>query len=262
MPMITSNMLNNCDIFFVFKGKELLVRNPNSGAVELPQKEVVQKFFEQNYAKDWFFEENKGYFTVSLEESVPALQGFCWVNLRQLFASDYALTALCSRALALLNWRKTARFCGCCGGALQDDKFETARICPFCGSVFFPRISPAVLILVKKDGKMLLVRQNQGNTNTYTCPAGFLEHGENIEACAKRTIKEECGLEVKNIKYCSSQHWPYPDQLLIALTAEWAGGELVLQKTEIDDAKWFSFDNLPSIPKAGSIVYELIKNFS
>ena len=107
--MITSNILNNCDRFFVFKGNEILVRNPNPGTVELPQKEVVQKFFEQNYAKDWFFEESKGYFTVILEESVPALQGFCWISLRQLFAFSYAFTNLCSRALALAKNSKILR---------------------------------------------------------------------------------------------------------------------------------------------------------
>ena len=260
MSMITSNVINSCDTFFVFKGNDLLVKK--SSVIELPDREIVQKYFDQHYAIDWFFEDNKSYFTVSREENVPALNGFCWTNLRQLFAADYALIGLCSRALALLNWRKTARFCGSCGGALQDDKFETARICPFCGNVFFPRISPAVIVLVKKDGKFLLVRQNQGNSNVYTCPAGFLEPGESIEDCAIREVKEVCGISITNIKYCSSQQWPYPDQLLIGVTADWAEGELVSQRNELDEAKWFLPDNLPPVPKAGSMVYELIKNFS
>ena len=85
-----------------------------------------------------------------------------------------------------------------------------------------------------------------------------MEHGETIEECARREVKEETGIEIENIRYCSSQAWPYPDQLMIALRADWKSGDLVLQESEIDDAKWFNKNDLPPIPKPGSVAYKLI----
>ncbi len=256
MPMITTKTNTHHSMCLIFKDSELLVKAEKP--VELSDEKVLQKCFEQNYAKDWFTEPEKDYTTAILEEGAPTPAKHKWIRLRELFATNDPVAPTAARALALLKWRRTARFCGCCGGPLQDDKYETARVCPLCGNVVFPRISPAIIILVSKGDKILLARHATRNTDLYTCLAGFMEHGENIEECARREVKEETGIEIENIRYCSSQAWPYPDQLMIALRADWKSGDLVLQESEIDDAKWFSRDNLPPIPKPGSVAYKLI----
>ena len=256
MPMITAKTEAHCTMCLIFKDSELLVKAESS--IELPEQKVLQRCFEQHHAKDWFTETDKYYTAALLEEGAPTPAGHRWVKLRELFAINASYSAVAARALALLKWRKTARFCGCCGGPMQDDKYETARTCSLCGNVVFPRISPAIIILVSKGDKFLLARHATRNTDLYTCLAGFMEHGETIEECAKREVKEETGIEIENIRYCASQAWPYPDQLMIGLRADWKSGELILQESEIDDAKWFSKDNLPSIPKAGSLAYQLI----
>lgn len=258
MPMITSKINSHYSMCFIFKDSELLVKAESS--IELPETNILQKCFEQNHAKDWFTEADKDYTAALLEECAPTPAKHKWIRLRELFAVNAKIAPTAARALALLNWRKTSRFCGCCGGPLQDDKYETARLCSLCGNVVFPRISPAIIILVSKGDKILLARHARRNTDLYTCLAGFMEHGESIEKCAEREVKEETGIEIKNIRYCASQAWPYPDQLIIALRADWKSGELTLQESEIDDAKWFSKDNLPPIPKPGSVAYQLIHN--
>lgn len=254
--MITSKTNTHYPLCLIFKDSKLLIKAESS--FELADESLLQKCFEQNYAKDWFSEPEKGYTTAILEEGAPTPAKHKWITLRELFAIDAPITSTAARALALLKWRKTARFCGCCGGPLQDDKYETARVCQLCGNVVFPRISPAIIILISKGDKILLARHATRNTDLYTCLAGFMEHGESIEECARREVKEEVGIEIENIRYCSSQAWPYPDQLMIALRADWKSGDLILQESEIDDAKWFTKDNLPSIPKPGSVAYKLI----
>lgn len=256
MPMITAKNDPRCGLYMIFRNSELLVKT--STPIELPDKEILFKCFEQNHARDWFSEPEKQYTAVLLEDFTPTPAGHSWVRLRELFSTNYQFVQLCSRTLALLNWRKTARFCGCCGGPLLDDKYETARVCALCGHVFFPRISPAIIILVHKGDKILLAHHAERNTDVYTCLAGFMEHGENIEECAKREVMEECGIVIGNIRYTASQHWPYPDQLMIALHGDWIIGELKLQKEEIEDAQWFSLNELPNIPKPGTVAYQLI----
>ena len=98
----------------------------------------------------------------------------------------------------------------------------------------------------------------QRNTDVFSCIAGFVELGESLEQCVAREVREETSLEIKNIKYVGSQSWPFPDQLMLAYTADYDAGEINVQEEELSEAKWFRRDNLPSIPKAGSVAYNLI----
>jgi NAD+ diphosphatase len=185
-----------------------------------------------------------------------------WIRLRAIMASPdprlAALAAPATRALGLINWHHATRFCSRCGKPLTDHDRELARHCAACGSLYFPRISPAIIVLVEKDGKILLARHSQRNQDMYSCLAGFLEHGESLEQCVAREVFEETHLEVHNIRYAGSQSWPFPDQHMVAFHAEWKSGEIIVDPSEILEAQWFSRAELPNTPMPGTVAWNLI----
>lgn len=185
-----------------------------------------------------------------------------WIRLRDLFAAvDPALSALASpaaRALGLINWHHTTRFCGRCGGPLSDHPAEIARVCDACHVTLYPRISPAIIVLVHREGKILLARHAARNQDIYACLAGFVEHGETLEECVSREVFEETGLKLKNIRYAGSQSWPYPDQFMVAFNADWASGEIRVDPAEILEARWFDPSDLPAMPMPGTVAWRLI----
>lgn len=178
--------------------------------------------------------------------------------IREVFFAKHELAPLVARALALLNWRKRSRFCGKCGSQLHDSSDETARICLSCGNVYYPSLSPAMIVLVEKEGKILLARHKHRNTDIFTCLAGYMEPGETLEECVAREVEEEAGIKVKDIRYVGSKSWPFPDQLMLAFRAEWESGDLVPEASEIHELHWFSRDKLPAIPLRGSVAHDLI----
>ncbi len=197
----------------------------------------------------------------SSSPSVSAPEGF-WIRLRAVSCSDNPAirfhTAPASRALGILNWHNATRFCPRCGSPLEDHQVELARHCPACANLIFPRISPAIIVLVRKEGKILLARHAARNQDVYACLAGFLEHGETLEECVAREVREETGIEITNITYAGSQSWPYPDQHMVAFYADWASGEILVDEAEISEARWFDPANLPNTPMPGTVAYNLI----
>lgn len=166
------------------------------------------------------------------------------------------------RAHQIINWVRTHQYCGKCGGPIKNKVTELARECPNCGVNIYPRISPAVIIAIVKGDKILLARNKNFPNSFYSVLAGFVEPGETLEECVQREVKEEVGIEVKNIKYFGSQSWPFPDSLMIAFTAEYANGEIVVDNLELSHADWFSRYNLPAkIPDKKTIAGRLIEWF-
>jgi NAD+ diphosphatase len=164
------------------------------------------------------------------------------------------------RAFHVAQWRKESAFCGSCGAANQDaDTGELARRCPACGRLEFPRISPAVITLIINDkGEALLAHNKKFANRVYSLIAGFNEAGESLEATVAREIREEVGLEVKDIRYIRSQPWPFPNSLMLGFTARHAGGQIKPDGIEIEDARWFTRENLPELPGNGSVARSLI----
>lgn len=193
------------------------------------------------------------------KEALPA--AYKLVLMREYFYGHTEQEAmLASRAKALISWRQNTKFCSKCGAMLQKHEGLTARVCPNCGQVVFPRIDPCIIVLVKRDGKILLARHVQRNQDIYACIAGFIEAGETVEHAVEREILEETGLKVKNIRYFGSQSWPFPSQLMLGFTAEWESGEIKVQEEEISDAQWFDPHHCPASPAPGSIAYRLIES--
>lgn len=220
-----------------------------------------QRLPEDAMPLDLFAEPATGITAMSLPDKHLLPEGYTTKPMRQhFFESDDDEIFRTSRAKALASWRAMTRYCGKCGTALEEHDSLTARRCPKCGNVIFPRIEPCIITLVSRsDGKILLARHVQRNQNIYACIAGFMEAGETAEQAVTREIKEETGLRVKNIRYFGSQSWPFPSQLMLGFTAELDGGEMHLQADELSDAQWFDRDDCPASPAPGSIAYRLIK---
>lgn len=161
----------------------------------------------------------------------------------------------------LAHWRRTHRFCGCCGKENSEKCDEQALICPSCQHITYPRISPCIIVLITHGEKLLLARSPHFPEKVYSTLAGFVEAGESLEQTLHREIKEEVGLVVSDVTYFGSQPWPFPDSLMIAFHAKYQSGEIKIDGLEIEDAQWFDQDNLPQLPRPESIGRHLIDAF-
>jgi NAD+ diphosphatase len=172
-------------------------------------------------------------------------------------AGDEAF-ALAGRAVQLLDWQAQHRFCGRCGKPTERKPDEHAMHCADCGLIVYPRISPAVMVLVRDGDRLLLARSPRFKPGVYSALAGFVEPGETLEQCAAREVREEVGVEITNLRYFASQPWPFPNSLMVAFYADYAGGEILPDPSEIEAAAWFSTDALPILPDPVSISRRLI----
>ena len=198
-------------------------------------------------------------FSAEIAPETPAPEGMDWFGLRQLFGQmdefDYALAA---RAIQIMEWDRTHQFCGVCGTPTEARASERVRVCPACAHSVYPRVAPAVMMLLRKGRELLLGRSPHFQSGVYSALAGFVEPGEALEACVAREVLEEVGVQVENLRYFGSQSWPFAHSLMLAFFADYAGGEIVLQADEIEDAQWFDVDALPALPMPVSISRRLI----
>lgn len=173
---------------------------------------------------------------------------------------DAAVCAVC-RAKEMMFWRDRRKFCGACGAELKDSVTDMARICPECGERFYPQIAPAVITAVLKDDKILLAHNRNFTSGVFSLIAGFVESGESLEQAVAREIMEETSIKVKNIRYYSSQPWPFPNSLMLGFVAEYDSGEVKPDGVELETAGWYSADELPQLPDHGSIARKIIDDF-
>jgi NAD+ diphosphatase len=170
--------------------------------------------------------------------------GYAWRGLRSLFAEfDEALLGVAMRAAQVAEWARTHRFCGACGSGTVLAGGERCFKCVNCGHMAYPRISPAMMVLIRKGDATLLALHTQSAVKRYVPLAGFLEAGETIEEAVHREVFEEVGLRVHNLRYFGSQSWPFPHSLMIAFTADYLDGEIRTDPNEILDARWFGPDD-------------------
>jgi len=190
---------------------------------------------------------------------LPEISGYEPTPLRAIFAQAGAEAfALAGRATQLLDWRAHHRYCGKCGTPTVLQAGEPAMCCPACGLLAYPRISPAVMVLVGDGQRLLLARSPHFKPGVFSALAGFVEPGETLEECAAREVREEVGIEIANLRYFASQPWPFPNSLMVAFFADYAGGTITPDPDEIEAAAWFSLDALPVLPEPISISRRLI----
>jgi NAD+ diphosphatase len=196
---------------------------------------------------------------VGMSDAAPEPPDWRYAGLRSLFfVLPDALLALAARAFQIVDWDATHRFCGRCATATRDKADERAKECPVCSLVAYPRVSPAMMVLVTRGSEVLLARAHRFPPAMFSALAGFVEPGETIEDCIRREVREEVGVEVGRLEYFASQSWAFPHSLMIAFTAEYAGGELRPDEAEIAEARWFAFDAVPKLPPSVSIARRLI----
>lgn len=201
-------------------------------------------------------------YAAEVEGSIGPPKGMSFHGLRGLHGHvDEALFRVAFKAIHTIEWDRADQYCNRCGSKNQPKVGERAKECPRCGFVSFPRISPAIIVLVKRDGKALLARSGRFKEGLFSTVAGFVEPGESLEDAVHREVMEETGIDVKNIRYFGSQPWPFPDSLMVGFTAEYAGGEIKIDDNEILDARWFPADRMPEIPGKISIARALIDHF-
>jgi NAD+ diphosphatase len=164
-----------------------------------------------------------------------------------------------SRAKQLAVWLHENQYCGVCGNRLETAEQTPARQCGACGFNAYPRISPVCIVLISRGDEILLARSPHFSPGLYSALAGHVEAGESAEACARREVREEAGIEISNLRWFGSQSWPFPHSLMLGFFAEYSGGELVIQSDEIEDAQWFRRDNLPTLPHPSTIAYRMIQ---
>jgi NAD+ diphosphatase len=201
-------------------------------------------------------------FAAHLGDGDTPPEGTAPAPLRALFGAlpddDFAIAG---RALGLTAWDTDHRFCGRCGAPTERSAVERLRTCTRCGHGAYPRLSPAIITLVERDGRALLARNARYSLPFFSTLAGFVEVGETLEETVAREVREEAAITVREVRYFGSQPWPFSGSLMIGFTARWAAGEIVADPAEIADADWFAPDALPPLPPRISIARALIDDF-
>lgn len=200
-------------------------------------------------------------------DAAEAPPGAVFEGLRPLYGRlNDTLFSLAGRAVQIVDWDRTHRFCGRCGSPTEDQSSERAKVCPVCGLTHYPRLAPAVIVRVERvtaagERQILLARNHRFPAGMYSVLAGFVEPGETLEECVQREVAEETKVQVTNIRYFGSQPWPFPHSLMIGFVADYLNGEPTPEPGELDDAGWFSADALPRLPGPPSIARRLIDDW-
>ncbi len=234
IPLITAQAHAD-PLNFVFQGSALLLREHDLALPQLAQFEGLGAdlhpvgLLGQRYCQ-----------TTWCARDTPAPHGFMCRTMRSLFGEfDDALMGVAARAVQIAEWARTHRFCGACAQPMALHPGERCFKCAACGMMAYPRISPAMMVLIRKGEQVLLAMHVASPSKRFTPLAGFLEAGESIEEAVHREVFEEVGLRVNNLQYFGSQSWPFPHSLMIAFTADYVDGEIRVDESEISEARWF-----------------------
>lgn len=171
------------------------------------------------------------------------------------------LVTLAGLAQQILGWKRKSIVCSRCGGETDWIPGTWGKRCLRCGHEHFPHIHPCAIVLVRRGDELLLIRKPEWPKGYYSIPSGFCDFGESLEECARREVEEETGIRIRDLRYAGSQSWPFPGQLMIGFTAEYAGGEILVDRGELEDAAWFRRGSLPPTFSAGSIAGWMMARF-
>lgn len=184
--------------------------------------------------------------------------GYSLVGLRASFdVLPEAHYAMAGKARELLYWDAQTAYCSVCGAPMCMNT-DISKVCTACNREIWPAISPAVIVAVTRGREILLVQSKNFRGDYLGLVAGFVETGETLEESVAREVMEETHIQIKNLRYFASQPWPYPSNLMVGFTAEYAGGELNLQRSELNKGGWYDLDDLPAIPGKVSLARRLI----
>ncbi|MDO5850944.1 MAG: NAD(+) diphosphatase [Methanobacteriaceae archaeon] len=248
--------INEESYFLIFNKDNKLYLDPKTNKIPLIKniEKTSLKIKNNVYIGNY---NNKQCFTIDVEDNSE----YEFIDLHSIYDINVESYLLGGRAKQVLYWYKTHQYCGACKTKTVLDEEELMLKCPKCGITNYTQIAPAIITAIKKDDKLLMARHTYFTKIRYALIAGFLEAGESVEEAVKREIKEEVGINVKNIKYFGSQSWPFPNSLMLGFTSEYDSGEISVDGKEIDDARWFSKSEIEKPKSDISISSELIKDF-
>jgi NAD+ diphosphatase len=249
--------------WFILRGSDLLVAR-DGDSIDLPlQTDTAGLGFSAERAHVIGTVSGTQCRVLGVPVETPAPRGWEFAGVRGLFGTiSESFFSAAARALEVSEWDRTHRFCGSCGRPTALKPGERALQCTACGHLSYPRISPAVIVAIVRGNSILLARARRFPPSMYSVLAGFVEPGETLEECVVREVREETGIEVKNIRYFASQPWPFPHSLMVAFTAEHASGEIRVDPEEIVDAGWYTVENFPNLPDPITVARRLIDWFA
>ena len=248
-------------LYFAFRGRDLLVRQDGERAL-VPDAKLWAALGLTPVRENDLGIAAAGAIAVELPDDAQPPEGMVFENLRRLHSLlGRVPLGLACRAVQVVEWDRGNQFCPRCAGPVERVPGEFAKRCPTCTTSAYPRLSPAVIVLVERGDTVLLARNARFPLPMYSTLAGFVEPGETIEEAVHREIREEAGIEVEGLHYFGSQPWPFPDSLMIAFTARHSAGELKPDPAELSDAGWFRLGELPMVPPRISIARMLIDDW-
>lgn len=182
------------------------------------------------------------------------------VSARLLLDQERGLFQLVGRGVQLAEFYRSHKFCGYCGHEMHVSKTEWAALCGHCRERYYPQIAPCIIVAIRKGEEILLAQHVRHRNGIHTVLAGFVEVGETLEETVAREVMEESNVRVKNVRYVSSQPWPFPNSLMMAFMADYDSGEIKHDPKELLNAGWYRFDALPQLPPPGTIARRLIED--
>lgn len=186
---------------------------------------------------------------LSNDSTLPAsLEAIPLRKALEIIGQDWYTIAV--KAYMIINWDKNHQFCGRCGSETTHKSGTFERACPVCDIIFYPRISPSIIVCITNHDKILMARSYHFPSGVYGLIAGFVEPGESVEDAVHREVMEEVGITITDLAYFGSQAWPFPDSLMLGFTARYAGGDLDINNNEIEAAGWYRYDELPGRPSS------------
>lgn len=258
---VTPVFQHSSSLWFIFQSnKVLLLKHDNRLPCDIGCA-AIAPYFIRNYKLGVI--NNIQFQCAEVPKDLPITPDFHVLSLREaLSLLIEELYSVAVKAYSIINWDRNHKFCSSCGNLTTHHSQAFERRCSSCELSFFPRISPSIIVLIKKGDQLLMARSPHFPPGVYGLIAGFVDAGESIEEAVHREVKEEVGLQIKNLTYWGSQPWPFPDSLMIGFTADYASGEIIMDAVEIEDAGWYRYDKLPGKPSMTlSIASKLIDEF-
>lgn len=249
--------------WFIFQHDHLLLMKNDSATplTDFALVSTLQPYFLRQHALGVF--QNYDCYCAEITVDTPLPDTLLPLSLKksfELLGKDWFSEVV--KAYSIINWDRNHQFCGRCGNLTVHKSGLFERVCTACGLALYPRISPSVIVLIKKGDQILMARSPHFSPGAYGLIAGFVEAGESLEDAVHREVMEEVSIKIRNLRYFGSQPWPFPDSLMTGFIADYESGEIILDHHEIESADWYSADRLPGRPSTNlSIAAKLIDYF-
>lgn len=246
--------------WYIFNNGKLLLHEVSEGHYAVPHGETAPVLQPSDARCFLLNNQSCGFYLTEIDDSVVSPL-FKWFPLRETFSflpqEDFQTAAKLSE---LTYFDHNTRYCSYCGEKLTDFT-EISKRCPQCGQEYWPQLSLAIIVLIRKGDEALLVRAKNFRRHFFGLVAGFVETGETLEEAVAREVREETGLQIENIQYHYSQPWPFPSGMMVGFFADFKAGELRIDASELIEGGWFQRDQLPTLPDEMSIARRLIEEW-